>query len=141
MNEYVELKSIIKTIDLDLIHDYAKASGDYNPIHIDKEFGENSQFKNNIAHGMMVAASISEFMALNFGLDWYKSGTMKIKFKEPVFPNDTIITSGTITKTTIIKKQEQIACKVTVTNQNGVIAISGDTSIFKNKNESGMNKP
>ncbi|MBR49859.1 MAG: hypothetical protein CL734_06575 [Chloroflexi bacterium] len=62
-----ELIPIKKSITLDLIKDYAEASGDFNPIHIDKEFGLKSQFKNNIAHGMMIASSISELMYKNFG--------------------------------------------------------------------------
>ena len=41
-----ELIPIKKSITLDLIKDYAEASGDFNPIHIYKEFGLKSQFKN-----------------------------------------------------------------------------------------------
>ena len=37
MTKKDELIPIKKSISLDLIKDYAKASGDFNPIHIDKE--------------------------------------------------------------------------------------------------------
>tara|TARA_Y100001970_G_scaffold36013_1_gene44513 strand:+ start:8543 stop:8950 length:408 start_codon:yes stop_codon:yes gene_type:complete len=124
-----ELIPIKKSISLDLIKDYAQASGDFNPIHIDKEFGLKSQFKNNIAHGMMIASSISELMYKNFGENWSKNGNMKIKFKLPIFPNDEIITEGTIKKTEKVSEGTLIKCNITVKNHHDQIAISGETTV------------
>ena len=50
---------VIKEITSEQVLLYAEASGDFNPIHVNKEFAENSQFGRNIAHGMMIAATIS----------------------------------------------------------------------------------
>ncbi len=124
-----ELIPIKKSITLDLIKDYAEASGDFNPIHIDKEFGLKSQFKNNIAHGMMIASSISELMYKNFGENWSKNGNMKIKFKLPIFPNDEITTEGTIKKTEEVSEGRLIKCNITVKNHHDQIAISGETTV------------
>jgi len=124
-----ELITIKKSITLDLIKDYAEASGDFNPIHIDKEFGLKSQFKNNIAHGMMIASSISELMYKNFGENWSKNGNMKIKFKLPIFPNDEITTEGTIKKTEEVSEGTLIKCNITVKNHHDQIAISGETTV------------
>ncbi len=124
-----ELIPIKKSITLDLIKDYAEASGDFNPIHIDKEFGLKSQFKNNIAHGMMIASSISELMYKNFGENWSKNGKMKIKFKLPIFPNDEITTEGTIKKTEEVSEGTLIKCNITVKNHHDQIAISGETTV------------
>ena len=68
-----DLIPIKKMITMGQIRMYADASGDYNPIHIDEEFGKNSQFGRNIGHGMMAAAAISELMAESFGTAWYDS--------------------------------------------------------------------
>ncbi|KAA1297573.1 MAG: hypothetical protein EGP10_00740 [SAR202 cluster bacterium] len=129
MTKKDELIPIKKSISLDLIKDYAKASGDFNPIHIDKEFGLKSQFKNNIAHGMMIASSISELMYKNFGENWSKNGNMKIKFKLPIFPNDEITTEGTIKKTEEVSEGTLIKCNITVKNHHDQIAISGETTV------------
>ncbi|MFL2804572.1 MAG: MaoC family dehydratase [Dehalococcoidia bacterium] len=129
MPEKNELIAIQKIISFDLIKKYAEASGDFNPIHINKEFGIKSQFKNNIAHGMMIASSISELMYKNFGESWSRNGNMKIKFKLPIFPNDTIITEGTIKKTEEVTEGKLINCTVTVKNHLGEIAISGETTV------------
>ena len=129
MTKKDELIPIKKSISLDLIKDYAKASGDFNPIHIDKEFGLKSQFKNNIAHGMMIASSISELMYKNFGENWSKNGNMKIKFKLPIFLNEEIITEGTIKKTEKVSEGTLIKCNITVKNHQDQIAISGETTV------------
>ena len=129
MTKKDELIPIKKSISLDLIKDYAKASGDFNPIHIDKEFGLKSQFKNNIAHGMMIASSISELMYKNFGENWSKNGNMKIKFKLRIFPIDEIITEGTIKKTEEVSEGTLIKCNITVKNHHDQIAISGETTV------------
>ena len=129
MPEEKELIVIEKVISFDLIKKYAEASGDFNPIHIDKEFGIKSQFKNNIAHGMMIASSISELMYKNFGESWSRNGNMKIKFKLPIFPNDKIITEGKIKKTEEMSEGKLISCTVTVKNHHGEIAISGETTV------------
>lgn len=40
------------------IKDYAEASGDYNPIHLDENYAREQGFSGNIAHGMLTMAKI-----------------------------------------------------------------------------------
>ena len=42
---------------------YAKASGDFNPIHLDKEFAKGMGLDNVIAHGMLVMAHLGKSLA------------------------------------------------------------------------------
>ena len=37
---------------------FSKLSGDYNKIHLDKKYGYNSQFGENIVHGSLVIIKI-----------------------------------------------------------------------------------
>ncbi|HHZ63296.1 MAG TPA: acyl dehydratase, partial [Dehalococcoidia bacterium] len=90
MNEGDTLPTVEKTFSQDDVNRYADAAGDHNPIHVDPNFAAGSQFGRRIAHGMMIAASISEMMAQAFGQDWHKSGRMKIRFRAPVFPGETV---------------------------------------------------
>lgn len=123
-----QLESINKSVNTKNIHLYADVSGDFNPIHIDKEFGEASQFGSNIAHGMMVASLISELMTGNFGYAWYSSGTMKIRFRSPVLPNDHITVAGEITKIDD-STERKVTCSVSIKRQNDEVAISGTTTV------------
>ena len=128
-----DLIPIKKMITMGQIRMYADASGDYNPIHIDEEFGKNSQFGRNIGHGMMAAASISELMAESFGTAWYDTGKMKMRFRSPVYPGDEIQTSGQVKKLEDTPNRSHITCSVVIIRQDGDIIISGETSVAVEK--------
>ena len=134
MKENDQLIKVIKYITKEKIIEYANASGDFNPIHIDKDFAKNSQFGQIIAHGMMIAASISEMMTINFKQDWIESGKLKIKFKSPVFHKEKIITSGEISKIKISETKKEITSSVSVKKESGEIVISGTASVIQKNN-------
>ncbi|MEC8621833.1 MAG: MaoC family dehydratase, partial [Pseudomonadota bacterium] len=41
------------------IEDFAKISGDNNPVHLDEDFAKTTIFNGRIAHGMLAASFIS----------------------------------------------------------------------------------
>ena len=124
------IAEVIKEITSEQILLYAEASGDFNPIHINTKFAEDSQFGRNIAHGMMIAASISESMSLTFGPSWHDSGKVKIRFRSPAYPGDTVTASGQIKKILPLDEGTEISCSVSVTNQAGEAIISGTSSVI-----------
>ena len=67
------------------INQYAEASGDDNPIHLDSEFAQNSNFGGIVAHGMLVLAQISELLTSIFGTNWINNGHLDIRFRRPVY--------------------------------------------------------
>ena len=123
------LPTVRRTITQDQIERYAKASGDHNPIHIDEAFAATSQFGGRIAHGMLIAASISEMMTTTFGADWLNGGKLKLRFRAPVFPGDTITTSGVVKTVREVDGRRQITCAVEVRRQDGESAINGQAVV------------
>jgi acyl dehydratase len=71
---------------------FAGLSGDYNPLHINEEFGKTTPFGSRIAHGILGLAVITGLMdrmgiwdgtAIAFlGLEW--------RFLRPIFIGDTV---------------------------------------------------
>ena len=129
MNEGDTLPTVEKTFNQDDVNRYADAAGDHNPIHVDPNFAAGSQFGRRIAHGMMIAASISEMMAQAFGQDWHKSGRMKIRFRAPVFPGETVRASGTVRSVRQIEDATEVAVSVQVMKANDEAAITGDARV------------
>lgn len=123
------LPQVDKVVDQARIEDYAHASGDFNPIHIDHDFASKSQFGGTIAHGMMVAATISEIMTDAFGSNWAKTGKMKIRFRSPVKPGQTVTATGRVQRVTLDGESNRIVCAVSVTKDDGEVAISGQTEV------------
>ena len=123
------LPTIEKVVTQDQIEKYARASGDFNPIHIDYEFAASTQFGGTIAHGMMVAATISEMMATAFGRNWPESGSMKIRFRSPVKPGQRITTQGSVRRVEALDGFIRIACSVSVVKDDGETAIAGQAEV------------
>ena len=129
MNEGDVLPSVERTITQDRIGKYAAASGDFNPIHIDQAFAAESQFGGTIAHGMLVAAAMSELMSSAFGLDWLKSGRLKLRFRAPVFPGDKITAYGVVKAVRQGEGAGELVCSVGVRKQTGEDAITGEARV------------
>ncbi len=119
------LSPVEKYIDQKQIERYAAASGDYNPIHIDHDYAVATQFRGTIAHGMMIAATISEMMTASFGRSWPETGTMKIRFRAPVKPGQRVTANGTVTKVSESPDGIRVTCSVSVLTDEGETAISG----------------
>ena len=98
----------IKQITQEEINLYAKASRDFNPIHIDPEFALQTAAKGTIAHGMLVLAYVSQMLTDAFDLDWLNGGRFNIRFKSPARPGDLLNVQGKIEKIENQGSQSQI---------------------------------
>jgi acyl dehydratase len=118
------LNPVIHHISQAQLAKYADASGDDNPLHLDEEFAATTPYGRTIAHGMLLLAFVSEAMTKAFGLTWLCEGKMKARFRAPVFPGDTVTTTGTLKSTTGTMAMYQIV----VRNQDGVDVVTADTT-------------
>lgn len=91
-NEKNEMITDGRTVTRADIVNFAGVSGDFSPLHMDKEFGKKTMFGENVAHGLcaMVVASgniersgVFDQIVAFYGIqDW--------KFTKPLFFEDTI---------------------------------------------------
>jgi 3-hydroxybutyryl-CoA dehydratase len=79
-----------------MIDAYAKATGDFNPIHVDPEYSKTGPFGRTIAHGLMTLAFVAQ--VLNEWSDgrFDESGELDIAFVGPVFVDDRVEVTGTV---------------------------------------------
>jgi acyl dehydratase len=75
-----------KTISEEDVRQFAAASGDTNPLHLDDEFAEETRFRGRIAHGTLVGGLISAAIARLPGLTIYLS--QDLEFHNPVRVGD-----------------------------------------------------
>ncbi len=129
MQEGEALRSVEKQITQDTISEYAEASGDMNPIHVDPGFAARSQFGGTIAHGMMVAASVSEMMSAEFGMDWVESGRLKLRFRTPVYPGSGVTAYGQVKRVRTVDSGSEIVCSVGVRTESGEDAVTGEATV------------
>jgi len=75
-----------KRISNNDIKQFAAASGDTNPLHLDDDFASQTRFRGRIAHGTLVGGLISAALARLPGLTIYLS--QDLEFHNPVRPDD-----------------------------------------------------
>ena len=112
------------------INKYAEASGDDNPIHLDQNFAEKSNFGGIVAHGMLVLAQVSELLTNIFGINWIHNGHLDVRFRRPVYVNDSIQSIIEITSIESINHKNEINCKVSCVKNNDESVIVGTAKIY-----------
>ena len=90
------LPVLSRTVEQAVIDAYAKASGDFNPIHVDPDYAAKGPFGRTIAHGMMTLAYASDLMSTWAGDKWLSGGAIDVAFLGPVFAGDALTITGAI---------------------------------------------
>ena len=108
---------------------YANASGDHNPIHLDKEYAESTRFKSRIAHGMISLAIVTEMLHEFFSYNLLSNGKIKTKFTAAVFPDEIVNTYGKISSINKIGNKKNITCEIGCLKSNGEKVIEGEAII------------
>jgi 3-hydroxybutyryl-CoA dehydratase len=120
--------STSKKITDEVIRAFAELSGDYNPIHLDEEFAAQTRFGRRIAHGMISGALISAVLGNEFRERKIVYLSQTMKFIAPVFVDDTVTATATVTD---IRRDKPIVTVETVcTNQNGEQVVVGEGKIM-----------
>jgi 3-hydroxybutyryl-CoA dehydratase len=127
--EAPEVQPLSRRITQDAIQRYAEASGDFNPIHVDEEFARNTPFGGTIAHGMLVLAYLSEKMAATFGHDWLAGGRLKVRFRAPARPGDTLTVRAEPRRTRQTDGERVLEYTIECSNQKGETLISGTAEV------------
>jgi len=97
MNVGDAIPELRMTPDRFLPHRYAGASGDFNPIHIDKEFATQVGLPSNILHGLYGMAQVARANAAAAGGDPRSLKRLSVQFRGMGLPEQEIVVTGTVT--------------------------------------------
>jgi acyl dehydratase len=118
------------SVTREMIKNFAEASLDYNPLHLDDKFMERkfgkTQFKGIIAHGMMtfslMTRNITDWL-------WPLGGIhrrLEARWLAPVYPGDVITSSATVFQKTKTQKGQWVLLKIEVRKENGELVATGE---------------
>lgn len=120
--------STTKTITDQDVRDFARLSGDHNPIHLDDQYAEKTRFKKRIAHGMLTVSLISQVAGTQLPGPGSIYLSQTLKFKNPVYIGDTI--TATLEIINIRSDKPIITLKTWAQNQNGDILVEGEAMVY-----------
>src|SRR5437867_12647851 len=116
INSGQALPSLTKHVTVEQIRQYAEASGDRNPIHVDETFARSAGLPGVIAHGMLTMAFANQMVT-----DWLGDRSLlkrlQGRFAGMVVPGDDVTCSGTVASKD--DGARRILINLVVTNQRG----------------------
>jgi len=124
-----ELLSLGKTLSQEKIDRYARASGDFNPIHVDPVFAAQTPFGGTIGHGMLLLAYLSEMLTAAFGQAWLSGGRLKVRFKGAARSSETVTVSGHVQRVQEEHEGRRLWCDVGCLNQQGEVLVAGQAEV------------
>jgi len=124
-----EVAGLSRRVTQEGIRRYAEASGDYNPLHVDEEYARTTPFGGTVAHGMLVLAYLSEMMAAAFGHDWLAGGRLKVRFRAPARPGDTLTARAEPRRARQVSGDRVFEYGIECCNQRGEALVSGTAEV------------
>ncbi|MCL4508544.1 MAG: MaoC family dehydratase [Chloroflexi bacterium] len=112
------------------IDDYAKWSGDFNPLHVNPVFAAQSPFGGTIAHGMLVLGIVGGALTANYGERWLTGGRLRARFREPVRPGDVLTIRCEPKGPAREAAAQEQGFAIIVTNQRDVTVVDCQGAIF-----------
>ncbi len=117
-----------KTFTDEDVRDFARISGDHNPIHLDDAYAAETRFERRLVHGMLTASLISAAIANDLPGEGTIYLSQSLQFKAPVFIGDTVTATVEVVK---FRPERQIATLVTrCVNQAGTVVIEGEAVVL-----------
>jgi len=112
---------------------FAAFTGDWYPLHTDKEWAAETQFKARIAHGMLVLAVSSGLWQITPGVVVAFYGMDKVRFVGPTFIGDTIHVESEVIEKTERGHEGLATFQNAVKNQRGETVLIATMKVLLNK--------
>lgn len=107
---------------------YAAASGDYTPIHYDKDYAQNAGHERVILHGALKSSMLAEML-----YDWIGENGMitrlETSYRAVDYPEVPLTLSGTITKKYVDDRSGFLDLDIEIRNQDGTVTTPGKATV------------
>jgi len=107
---------------------WAGASGDYYPIHYDKDFAQSKGLSGVIVHGQLVASFLGQLIT-----DWIgEQGSLRkltCNYRGMNFPGEAIICQGKASKKYTENSAHFIECNIWAENVKGEKTVTGKATV------------
>ncbi len=121
-------KTFSLTITSVMVEQFAKLSGDYNPLHMNEKYASSTKFKKRICHGMLLSSLFSRLVGMYLPGTNALYLTQNLKFISPCFIDDNITVDGEV-----IEKNNTtriITLKTQITNNLNKKLVDGQAKVL-----------
>jgi len=120
---------VSKSIEIteELVYNFAKLSGDNNPIHLDEDYAKKTIFGKRIAHGMLLSSFFSTLIAEKLPGPGSIYLSQNLSFKKPCFIGDTIKVVVSLSK----RENKKYFLDTIIMNSSHEIIVEGNALVLK----------
>jgi len=112
------------TLTADHVKTFAELTGDYNPLHFDREFVARTKFGQPVVQGGLTTGLLHALVAMDLPGPGTVFLSQNWKFTAPVYIGDTITADALVVSVHATKPVCQLAIKVT--RQTGETVLEGE---------------
>ena len=105
------------------INDFARVTGDFNPVHLDQAYAEKTIFKGRIAHGLLSVGLLSNILGNILPGHGTIYLSQEVKFLAPVRIGDTITARVEVIE--LLPEKNRAKFRTTCINQDGKEVVDG----------------
>ena len=116
------------TIMEHMLNDFAKLSGDYNPLHVNEEYASSTSFKKRVCSGMFLSSFFSRLVGMYLPGKHALHISQSLNFVNPCFIGETITVEGKVIDKSPATKI--IKLETTITNESGKRIIDGKAQVI-----------
>jgi|SRR6266850_3937858 len=111
-----------------MLNEFAKLSGDYNPLHMDEQYAQSTSFKKRVCHGLLLASFLSQLVGVHLPGKNALYLSQSLKFISPCHIGDVITVQGEVLDKSVATRI--ITLKTTITNSSGSYLIDGQAKVL-----------
>ncbi|MFC2049001.1 MaoC family dehydratase [Elusimicrobiota bacterium] len=126
-------ETLTMTIEEENIEAFARATGDFNPIHMDQEYAESTPFGKRVVHGVLLNGIVSGLLGTKLPGLGTVAREITSKFSRPILMGDTVTVTAEVAD--IREKYNICTLKYNVRNQEGKIAVKGEAVVLPKQEE------
>ena len=120
IGDSAQISKTITEADIEL---FARATGDFNPVHLDQAYAEKTMFKGRIAHGLLSVGLLSSILGNILPGHGTIYLSQEVKFLAPVRIGDTITAGVEVIE--LISEKNRAKFRTTCMNQDGKLVVDG----------------
>lgn len=117
-----------RTITEQDVIEFARLSGDNNPIHLDDNYAAKTRFKKRIAHGMLTASMLSKVAGTQLPGPGSIYLNQTMRFKRPCYLGDTV--TAEIKVLSVREDKPILTLSTIVRNQDGLVLMDGEAVVY-----------
>lgn len=111
-----------------MVEDFANLSGDFNPLHMDKDYATTTELGERIVHGMLLSSFFSQLIGMHLPGKYALYLSQNLQFHLPAKIGMEVLVHGSVEQIVSAVKTIKIRTEI-INSENKQILVSGSAMV------------